>query len=385
MSDEGTVASGRLIYAASEQCPDLLYLTGLPAPDPFLWYETGTGDKKKQVIVVSPLEVGRAAKKAGAAVTVLSTAAAAQAWGLTSPSQRRAPDLIPAMAKAECVVKWRVPDSFPLGLARKLENAGLVLEPMTTFCPRRARKTKAEIQAIREGVAAAENGMQHALDILRRAAPAHEGGLYWQDAALTAERLRGEIDAEIARCGGTAAHTIVAPGAQAADPHEAGHGPLRSSEPVVIDIFPRVDATGYHGDLTRTVVKGDPPAIADQAYRAVLAAQSQAIAAVRPGLACAELHAMTADTLSRHGFETDMNANPPRGFFHGTGHGLGLEIHEAPRLSRHTEEILEVGNVVTIEPGVYYPEWGGVRIEDVVVVTENGCENLTRAPKDLVV
>ena len=370
-----TGAHARLIYAASESCADLLYATGLMAPDAFLWFSVGG----RATVVVSALEIGRARKQVRSGTTVLAWHEARRDWGVKT---ERAPVevLIAALARTVGVRDWEVPESFPLGLARRLEAQRVRLKPVAALFPERQSKSDAEIEHLREGVRLAETGLDCGLRILRASTVAADGSLHWQGAPLTAERLRGEIDAEIARHGGTASHTITAPGVQGADPHQTGSGPIRAGEPIVLDIFPRVDRTGYFGDLTRTVVKGKAPKVVRAAFAAVATAQKRAIAAVRAGVRADTVHKVALDTLTAAGFKTDPKASPPHGFFHGTGHGLGLEIHEAPRVSSRVRNRLTAGQVVTVEPGLYYPEWGGVRIEDVVVVRAGGCENLTTAP-----
>lgn len=353
----------------------MLYACGLAAPDPFLWFCVAD----RAAIVVSPLELGRARKEVRPGVEVLSLAEAAGRWGVpgASPTPRA---LIAGLARSVRRRLWHVPASFPLGLADALRRDGVRVKPLTPFLPQRVCKTELEISRIREGVRLAEAGLQRALDVLRGSAIASSGILQWGGGDLTAETLRGEIDATISRLGGSASHTIAAPGPQGADPHAVGTGVIRAHVPVILDIFPRVDRTGYFGDLTRTVVKGAAPDLVKAAFAAVSSAQAAAIRAVRPGAVACHVHRVAAQTLARGGFRTDAKANPPHGFFHGTGHGLGLEIHEAPRLAKRVRTPLAVGNVVTVEPGVYYPEWGGVRLEDVVAVRESGCENLTNAP-----
>ncbi len=366
----------RLIYAASERCADLLYLAGFMAPDPFLWLEAGGAT----YVVVSALEIGRARHDCRPGIDVLSLTEARRRFGLAEDDAKlRTPEIVAAIA-ARCDIRtFAVPNDFPLGLARQLEGQGLQLSPCEALVPERACKTAAEVAHIRAGVRLAEAGLAEALAMLRQADIGEDRRLFWQGEPLTAERLRGAIDAEIARRGGTASRTIVAPGCQGADPHQAGSGPLRAGEPIVLDIFPRVDATGYHGDLTRTVVKGAAPDIVRRAFAAVQAAQTAARAAIRAGVPAAEPHRLAAQMLLDHGFATDAKAAVPYGFFHGLGHGLGLDVHESPRLSDRVEEPLAAGHVVTVEPGLYYPEWGGIRLEDVVVVTETGCDNLTEA------
>jgi Xaa-Pro aminopeptidase len=331
--------------------------------------------------VVSPLEFGRAQKVARAGVLVLSVEQAAQRWGVPK-GKRGALDLVRGLARTTGIRRWQVPDDFPYGLAVALRRSRLVLDPVVGFFPERGMKSAEEVELVREGVRLAETGLARALQVLREA-KIDGGWVVWQGETLTAETLRGEVDAEIARCGGTASHTITAPGVQGADCHMSGSGPIRAHEPIVLDIFPRVDRTGYYGDLTRTVVKGKAAPVVKRAYEVVREAQRRAIEAVRAGVTGKEIHQLVVDTIAASEFVTDANANPPHGFFHGTGHGLGLEVHEAPRFSASNEAPVVAGNVLTVEPGVYYPEWGGVRLEDVVVVRDEGCENLTTAAFEL--
>ena len=369
--------AGRLLYAASESSANMLYACGLMIPDPFLCYEIPgeTG------IVLSPLEVGRAAKEAKAGVRVLSIEQAAAEWSVPK-GRRTTADLVCALARRGGVRHWQVPSDFPYGLAVQLRRRRLVLTPAGDFFPCRAVKSAAEVELVREGVRLAEAGLARALEILREAT-IRDRMVVWRGETLLAETLRGEIDAEISRLGGIAAHTIAAPGVQGADCHACGTGPVAAGQPIVLDIFPRVGRTGYYGDLTRTVVKGKASAVVRRAYETVRDAQAKAIAAVRPGVLGKEVHLVAADAIAGAGFATDVRSVPPRGFFHGTGHGLGLEVHEAPRLSTSGDQALVVGHVVTVEPGVYYPEWGGVRLEDVVAVCEGGCRNLTTAAFEL--
>ena len=170
--------------------------------------------------------------------------------------------------------------------------------------------------------------------------------------------------------------SIVAGGRQAADPHEAGRGPLRAGEWIVADVFPRMLATGYWGDMTRTFLHGRPTAAQRRMYEAVAEAQRLALSLVRPGAKGKDVHRAVTDFFARRGWKTGTGPDGrAHGFFHGLGHGVGLEIHEEPRLSPSGGE-LAPGMVVSVEPGLYYPEIGGVRIEDLVVVTETGCSVL---------
>ncbi|MBN2450804.1 MAG: M24 family metallopeptidase [Lentisphaeria bacterium] len=376
-SSSQALPRGRLVYAG-EHSADMVYASGFIAPDPFLWYQTEAGAG----MVVGVLEWGRARRESRPGTRVRSTDEVCRLWRL--PTDRRRPEhLIAGLARETGVRCWEVPGDFPVRLARALGRRGVRLLPLETFCPSRALKTTEEVAKVREGVTLAERGLERAIQILRASIPGGDGLLRFEGSVVTAERLRGEIDAEIARHGGSASRTITAPGLCGADCHDMGSGPIAADTPIVLDIFPRVDRTGYYGDLTRTVVRGRAPNHVRRAFDAVRAAQEAALAAIRAGVSAGDVHRTAADVLEQAGMETDAKATPPRGFYHGLGHGLGLAIHESPRLHGNSRDILEAGHVVTVEPGVYYPEWGGVRLEDVVVVTADGCLNLTTAAKVL--
>ncbi|HXF09558.1 MAG TPA: Xaa-Pro peptidase family protein, partial [Desulfuromonadaceae bacterium] len=187
----------------------------------------------------------------------------------------------------------------------------------------------------------------------------------------------------ILQAGGLAAHTIVAGGKQACDPHEGGYGPLRANELIILDIFPRSQKTGYFGDITRTVVRGRAGEAQRKLYATVWQGQKIAFNKMRAGTPTSDIHNAVHDYFVRQGYKTGRRNGRMEGFFHGTGHGLGLEIHEAPRVGSTSTGKLKAGQVVTVEPGLYYPEIGGVRLEDVALVTGNGPRNLTRFEKVL--
>lgn len=364
----------RLIYAASEQCSDLLYESGFSAPDPFLWFETNG----QAAIVVSPLEAGRATAQARRDVQVISFDEARRRFALPDGPFSTAA-LITAISRACSIRSWHIPADFPYLLARQLLDRGLTLQPLSVFSPARERKTPREVEAIVKAIAMTEHGLQRACDLLRETTIQPDGTLLWQDAILTAETLRAEINIAIARQGGDAAGTITAPGKQGADPHCAGFGSIRAGEPIVIDVFPRDNDTGYYGDLTRTLCRGNAPEHVRQAFHAVQQAQQLAFTKIRAGVPGAEPHLAVADFFAQAGYETSTET-PAHGFFHGLGHSIGLDIHEAPSLSPRNQRPLEAGNVVTVEPGLYYPEWGGIRIEDDVLVTADGCRKLSGFP-----
>ena len=377
-----TSSSFRLIYAASDQCADMLYATGFSAPDEFLWFETDT----ETCVVVSSLEYGRAVKTVKPGIVVMTPEQAMERFaGGGDENYPKTVDIVAAVTASRSIDAWTVPASFPFGMVEKLRERGVGLKVMSPFFESRSCKTADEIAHLREGVVLAEKGLQAGIELLRDAVAGDDGILFFEGEALTSERVRGEIDAVIMRSGGLPKNTIVAGGVQGADPHEVGRGALRVSEPIVIDVFPRVLRTGYFGDLTRTVVKGEVPGVARRAWEAVAAAQDAATETIAPGVSCREVHETAAEVLQKHGFETGDGDSGPFGFIHGLGHGLGLEIHEAPRLSSRSAEVLKPGMVVTVEPGLYYPEWGGVRLENVVAVTDSGADVLTTIPRELMV
>ena len=203
--------------------------------------------------------------------------------------------------------------------------------------------------------------------------------LYLNGSELTSERIKGEINSFLSLLGYSASHTIVSCGIHSSMPHHTGEGPLLANKPIVVDIFPKSQNSGYYGDMTRTFVKGEPSKELKKMYRTVLRGQKIGINMVRDGVKVKEVHEEIVDFFRRSGFRTGAMGGKHQGFIHSTGHGLGLEIHEPPRIGLG-EETLEEGNVVTVEPGLYYENIGGVRIEDVVVVKKKGCLNLTRYP-----
>jgi len=181
---------------------------------------------------------------------------------------------------------------------------------------------------------------------------------------------------------------IVAGGLQAHEPHERGHGPLRRGEAIVIDIFPRSKKTGYFADMTRTVCIGKPSKKIQEMFDAVLVAQELAESMIRPGVACKELQNTVEKLFTEKGFLTSGKGKEftyAEGFVHGLGHGVGREVHEVPHISRKTEDILMEGDVITIEPGLYYKGVGGIRMEDMLLVTENGSRNFTQYDKTFVI
>lgn len=363
-------SSARLIYGASEQNADLVYATGFFAPDAFAFLQTAKGS----FLLLSDLEIDRGRKEARVhrvdALSDFEKRAGSRNYG----------DVLVAWLKSFRVKSVKVPGEFPLALARELEKRGVRLDVEPgSFWPQREIKTADEVAKISAALRITEAGMRRGIEVLKAATiRTKDRQLLWGGSVLTAERLRAEIDTTILRLGGNAQNTIVAGGELACDPHERGSGPLRAHELIILDIFPRHVATGYHGDLTRTVVKGKASAAQRALWDVCLAGQKQAFRAMKPKADGKKIHEAIKAFFAEQGYPTEIRNGRWQGFFHGTGHGLGLEIHESPRFGSTR---FRAGQVITVEPGIYIPGLGGVRHEDVVVVTKTGNQILSRCPK----
>lgn len=372
----GSVPDARLVYAASETDADILYPTGFFAPDPFLFVQKG----KTRILVMSDLEMDRARKQA--------TVDRVLSWSkLAAPLEkdgRRAPvaDVIARVIRELGLRRVSVPHRFPLGLARELAKRRVRLElGPDPFWPERELKRPHEVRAIEASLRAAEAGLLAGIEALR-SCRIRGGWLVRDGRRFTAEDLRSAVNTRMMADGFIPAHTICAPGDQAVDPHEGGHGPIRAHQPVVMDIFPRSEATGYFGDLTRTVVRGRASYRLHELYAIVHEGVRLGHRMLRDGIEGMEIHRAIQQLFERQGYATGVKGGRMQGFFHGTGHGLGLEIHEAPSIGKRPC-VLRAGHVVTVEPGLYYLGLGGVRIEDVALVTKTGSRCLTRVPKQL--
>jgi len=367
-----------LIVADSEREANMLYATGLFVPDPFIYLNFGG----RPLLVMSDLEIDRARAQAPHCRVASLTACQQKLRrdGVKSPGFAR---VIRQILREKKIRRAVVPDTFPLGLARELRKLGVKLKPRAAVFPRREIKSADEVRKISAALTMAEVGMAEGMEVLRRSKIARNRRLIYHGLPLTSEKLRAVIDCAILQACGLAANTIVAGGRQACDPHERGHGLLRANEPIIIDIFPRSQKTGYFGDITRTVVRGRANEAVKKLYDTVWHGQKIGFEKVRAGVPTADVHKAVQKFFVQQGYKTGRREGRMEGFFHGTGHGLGLDIHEAPRIGATSAGKLRRGHVVTVEPGLYYPEIGGVRLEDVALVTGNGAKNLTRFEKVL--
>jgi len=367
----------RLIIAASETDANLYYATGFRAPDAFVFVWT----RDEKVLLMSDLEVDRARAQArvDTVLPIRTYEERAKASGIARPG---VVDAVLAFFEERGIRSVVVPGGFPIEHGDALRARGIDVQVRREpFLEERLVKSPAEVECILNAMRRTEAALGEAIEAIRDAEVAN-GVLRLRGEVLTAEALKRLIAVRLLEDGLLAQHTIVACGEAACDPHNEGSGPLRSGQAIILDVFPRNEESRYFADITRTVVKGKAPEKLREMYRAVAMGQDRALHLIRDGADGEAIHGEVQATLEGQGFRTGEVNGRMQGFFHGTGHGLGLEVHELPRVSK-IPTTLRTGNVVTVEPGLYYPGIGGVRIEDVVVVTEHGCTNLTAYPKEL--
>ena len=366
-----------LLYADTESSADALYFGRVGVPDAFISF----GCRGKKYAVVSALEFGRVKRTSGFdAVLPLET------WAVrasaTLPRGRRAgpADVIALLSRELRQRQFTVPEDFPAGLYAKLLKLGvkLTLAEGPLF-PAREIKTGPEAEMLRAGNRASARGIAAAERVLR-ASRIQGNRLIFEGRSLTSERLKIAIETACLEAGATSVGTIAAGGDQACDPHERGSGPLRPNELIIVDVFPRVNATGYFGDMTRTFLRGSANDAQHRLVATVREAQRSALGGIKAGASGRAVHGRVEAVFAQRGYATRHTKRGSVGFFHGTGHGVGLAIHEAPRISGSVDHVLKKGTVVTVEPGLYYPGLGGCRIEDVVQVTATAPRLLSRYP-----
>ena len=380
--DEAGV-DGYLIDAASDDS-DQFYLSGFDAPDPFFTLYDG---RDVRLLFARSLEYARAVEESDA-TTVQRYVDFDHAEKLDTYGQREAVHRVhAAFLRAHGVESVAVPPRFPLRTADGLREQGIEVtaDEDGTITEIRAVKAEAEIEHVRAAQRANEAAMERAEQLIGEADIGDDGRLRSDGEILTSERLKEAIEVTLLRHGCALDETIVACGRDAADPHDRGSGPLLADEPIIVDIFPQDKATKYHADMTRTFCRGEPGDTLREWYDLTERAKAAALAVVEPGVTGETVHDAVCDVYEDAGLPTlRSDERAETGFIHSTGHGVGLDVHELPGVSPGGGE-LEPGHVITIEPGLYDPDVGGVRIEDLVAVTEGGYENLTDYPERLVV
>ena len=366
-----------MICASSEQDANLYYATKFWAPDPFIFAQING----KKILVMSDLEVdrARAESRVDEVLSMSKLQAAVKKQGLPAPG---AAEVLDFLFKERGVKQIEVPASFPVALADRLREIGYTLSiRKDPFFPERMVKSKEEVEAIREAIRLTEEAIQSAIAVIAQAEIKGEE-LWLRGRPLTSELIRKMLHLTLMGSDCLGRETIVAGGTQACDPHCIGSGPLRAHWPIVMDVFPVSMKSRYYADITRTVVKGKPSEKVKKMHRLVMEGQEIGFKMIKPGVNGKEVHQAILNHFEKNGFKTGEVDGRMQGFFHGTGHGLGLEIHEAPRVGG-VNDILQAGQVVTVEPGLYYLDAGGIRIEDDVLITPTGCDLLSSLPRTL--
>lgn len=352
---------------------DMRYLSGFLATDPYIYVCRKDGGK---YLIVSSMEELRARRESPCSIVTRTAAGFAELLQETGDAESATARMIQNF----CGNRLLVPYSMPVGFARALEKTAEVSVDQGTVLSMRAKKTADEIEKIRAVQKKNEAGVALAVDAVRKAEVDENGGLLFEDSPLTSKRLRAIMHEAFFRMGLDDKDTIASCGADTALPHAKGEGQLFANQPIVLDVFPRDIETGYFADMTRTISKGKPSDEICRMYEVVHEAKELAVSLIRAGVSGADVHNAAADYFAEKGYVTAGTS----GFIHSLGHGVGLAIHENPSLSVRGG-ILEEGNVVTVEPGLYYPGIGGVRLEDMGAVTEDGFDRFTTFEEELIV
>jgi Xaa-Pro aminopeptidase len=372
-----------LMYADTFRSPELRNEVPIGIPDPFLYIEK---DGAKH-IAIGAMEIPRL-RELGLFELHPNEEFGLDdmiADGLSYDAVRHE---IPVRAvQALGITSAVVPENFPLWLADRLREAGVELTANGPFFGERRRvKTEPQLAGIKRAQRAAEAGMDAARDLLRRAQQ-NGDALEVDGETLTVERIKAAMSEAFVHHGTTSDEFIVAPGAQGAVGHDMGSGPVRPRVPIVIDVWPRDNESFCFADMTRTFVVGEIPDDVREWHRLCKEALDRALGEIKDGVDGRAIFDGTCEIFEAAGERTQRTKERGKpldeGFFHGLGHGVGLEVHEPPGMGRASEKELRTGDVVTIEPGCYRQGYGGVRLEDLVLVTADGAENLTQYPYDL--
>ena len=372
-----------LVHADSMRSPELRHEVPLSVPDPFLYVEHGG---EKHAVVVS-FEIDRIdALGIDVATHPLEEFGYDELLAEGKSRDEVAREIALRACRRIGVERAAVPPTFPLELADYLRSQGIELEPdRMLFDTRRRVKNEFELAGIRRAQRGCEAAMAAACRVLRLA-EVSDATLTIDGEQLTCERLKLVVEQVFGQHGLSAEEFVVSHGPQTAIGHEMGSGPIAPNEPIVFDLFPRDRESGCYADMTRTFVVGEPTEELARYQLLCREALDRALEAIRPGVAGREVHRLVCDFFHEHGFPTQLSKQPGEvlrdGFYHGLGHGVGLEVHEKPALGRGPDELV-AGDVVAVEPGLYRQGFGGCRLEDLVLVTEAGAENLTDYPYQL--
>lgn len=367
-----------LLHDDAVHSPELRHEIGEPVGDPITFVE----HDGRRIVVVGPLDLSTFKRREDVVDEIWSTHdfGASELFADPSfPAHDLGPELVRRVLKKLGAERVSVPPSFGVLAADYLRTRGVEVEvDPPAWAARRRRKAPWEIEGVERAQRAAETAMLTAAHLFRRAEPTSDGRLRFEGEILTAELVRHAMATELLAQGAESEEILVQSGDAALEGHELGRGPILPDETVVIDCFPRDRRTGVHTDMTRTFVPGRPSAEVVALHRHCRAALDVALECIRPG--SSDAYDKVAAYFESHGFPTQRShdgAGPLTiGFFHGLGHGVGLEVHERPWMGRRSEELL-AGDVIAIEPGLYFPGVGGVRLEDTVLVTDDGVMHFT--------
>jgi Xaa-Pro aminopeptidase len=372
-----------LIVADTVRSPELRHEVPLAVPDPFLYAEVGG----KRSVVVSSLEAGRI-RDLGTGLEVLALEDVGMDELLKRGLDTYALDReVHLNSCRELGLESAVtPGGFPVEHADFLRSRGIELTPDQRFFDARRRvKSEHELAGIRRACRAVEAGIAVGVELLR-AASRSNGVLTVDGKPLTCERIKLEIERAFGEHGAAAEEFIVSHGAQTAVGHDGGSGQIGSEDIVLFDLFPRDRESACYSDFTRTFALGKPSDELAEYHRLAKEALDLAVGAVKPGVKGSDIHRLVCDFFHEHGHKTQLHKEEGEalqdGFFHATGHGVGLEVHERPGVGRVESEPLVEGDVIALEPGLYRHGYGGVRLEDLILVTATGAEVLTDFPYD---
>lgn len=368
------MAEARLIIADSEHDSNMFYATGILVPDDFIYLEK---DGKK-MIFIDDLEFGRV-KNEAQVDQVISYSEYSSGIDRDTFS-----GILINILKDNEVEKVSVPGNFKMKYAQILLDNKVNVEVAEPFFKERIIKSGKEIEKIADVQKINEGAFKKAITVIKESKIMKNGRLSFKGRVLTSEFIREVLQTEYSKKDCFCDYRIIVScGEYSADPHEAGKGPLFANKTIIMDVVPKSRVSRYYSDMTRTIVKGKASVEIKKIYNAVLEAQRIALGGIKAGAMADSIHKKVQDYFESKGFKTGEENGKMQGFFHGTGHGVGLDVHEAPRINLNYKKELGIGNIVTVEPGLYYPGIGGVRIEDIVAVTEEGCRNLTKFPKVL--
>jgi Xaa-Pro aminopeptidase len=363
--------TAKVIFSDTHRDANMLYWAGISVTDPFLAIEC----EHRRTAVIHTLERDRL-KQHSRFHEVFLWEDYLSSQELSRPIFEKVVRVLSLFQEKDHISQWHIPSYFPSAILILLQKHHLSFEVLPDpFLPERVLKKEPEVGELRHAAHITSEAMESARQIITQSQVAPDHTLSFQGNPLTAEFLKNHIELFCFQQGALAENTIVACGPQSASPHEEGHGVLYAHRPIVIDIFPRLKSSGYFGDMTRTYVKGDPSPQQQKLYDCVLEAHHQSILRLRDGVSAGDIHDRNVAFFEEQGFLTHSSPEGCTGFIHGTGHGVGLDIHEEPRLS-HKAGQLSRGMVLTVEPGLYYPD-GGVRIEDTLLVRDKDAESLT--------